>query len=344
MPKSLQRHDRFIPGSASIPSFHIKTIQPTTVAKKNPQKVRSVSGVGLSVLQHDSFSLASPAAYTARISEYNDDHAHVRIPPSFGAMARVSHMQHGRPIGRTWDRQLEMSPAQQEHDEGIEGGSDATENQEEYSSSIAGALGVSKTRVFQYNTLQSTRNNLHTYAGCDKEYMAKLAMPAMKKVCKKRVVSHIPYRILDAPGLRNDFYANLVAWSPRTGLIAVGLLDEVFVWTEHEGAAQIAIPSRYGEVTCLVFSCENMLAVAHRDGTIVFYDVALRRIAATYVHTEAPACFLCWFPKDPCQILVGDESGSVVHLEITWGNSVNTVINKLPTLKGHTQQICGKFN
>jgi cell division cycle 20-like protein 1 (cofactor of APC complex) len=47
---------------------------------------------------------------------------------------------------------------------------------------------------------------------------------------KKRNIQKIPYRILEAPRLKDDFYLNLIDWS-QSNQIAVGLQSEVYLWS-----------------------------------------------------------------------------------------------------------------
>jgi len=47
---------------------------------------------------------------------------------------------------------------------------------------------------------------------------------------KTRKISKIPYKVLDAPQLRDDFYLNLVDWSDNN-FLAVGLSQQVYIWS-----------------------------------------------------------------------------------------------------------------
>jgi cell division cycle 20-like protein 1 (cofactor of APC complex) len=47
---------------------------------------------------------------------------------------------------------------------------------------------------------------------------------------KKRNIQKIPYKILEAPRLKDDFYLNLIDWS-QSNQIAVGLQSEVYLWS-----------------------------------------------------------------------------------------------------------------
>jgi cell division cycle 20-like protein 1 (cofactor of APC complex) len=49
-----------------------------------------------------------------------------------------------------------------------------------------------------------------------------------------RKISKIPYKVLDAPSLQDDFYLNLVDWSPYNNL-AVGLSSSIYIWSASSG-------------------------------------------------------------------------------------------------------------
>jgi len=46
----------------------------------------------------------------------------------------------------------------------------------------------------------------------------------------KRKIQKVPFKILDAPELQDDFYLNLVDWS-SLNVLAVGLARSVYVWS-----------------------------------------------------------------------------------------------------------------
>ena len=46
---------------------------------------------------------------------------------------------------------------------------------------------------------------------------------------KNRRINKVPCKVLDAPALSDDFYLNLIDWSPRNQL-AVGLGNSIYLW------------------------------------------------------------------------------------------------------------------
>lgn len=319
MSPSLRLTDRFLPHTPNVSSFHIKSLKfPQLSPLPQPKKTRSVSCMGLNVVSSDNFS-----EWATELSQRTED---VLSPPSFW------HFRNDLPELSSVDQKAGTKTKKKT-------GSDK-KDVFVFDNALAKALGVRNTRILQY---VSDKPVLHMYAGAD--YNENIDPSQQKSIVKqkkvKKVISHIPYRILDAPGLRNDFYTNLVSWSPKSSQIAVGLLNEVFLWTEQDGAVQIPISTVYSEVVCLSFNAFDVLAICFKDSRIMFFDASKKRLLATYLHVIAPACFLSWLPNDPDQILIGDEAGNVLHLHISWSNEpARVIITKNVIIKGHTQQIC----
>ena len=49
-----------------------------------------------------------------------------------------------------------------------------------------------------------------------------------------RAVSKVPYKVLDAPDLADDFYLNLVDWG-SSNVLGVGLGTCVYMWNSQSG-------------------------------------------------------------------------------------------------------------
>lgn len=52
-----------------------------------------------------------------------------------------------------------------------------------------------------------------------------------------REVNKVPYKVLDAPELADDFYLNLVDWG-ASGVLAVGLGETVYLWNSETGKVE----------------------------------------------------------------------------------------------------------
>ena len=57
-----------------------------------------------------------------------------------------------------------------------------------------------------------------------------LASDENNQSMKTRKINKIPFKVLDAPQLQDDFYLNLVDWSSQN-VLAVGLNRSVYIWS-----------------------------------------------------------------------------------------------------------------
>ncbi|KAK9481246.1 WD40-repeat-containing domain protein [Lipomyces japonicus] len=167
-----------------------------------------------------------------------------------------------------------------------------------------------------------------------------------------RLISYAPFRVLDAPGLRDDFYTNLLSWSCTTNDLTVGLGSEVYVWQESTGA--LLVPEwNTSPVACVSFAPDgHTLVIGRMDGTISCWHVPTNKSVADYYHT-AGLCCITWRPQpdamlipDNYEFYVGDESGEILRFRLACSISIATggEANRLQLLqkvRGHSQQICG---
>ena len=89
------------------------------------------------------------------------------------------------------------------------------------------------------------------------QYVRSHSLPAMSPTARvsfegpgptrrsRRKISRIPFKVLDAPSLQDDFYLNLVDWSD-TNVLAVGLSGAVYLWS----AFTSKVPSHPPPPTC----------------------------------------------------------------------------------------------
>lgn len=56
-----------------------------------------------------------------------------------------------------------------------------------------------------------------------------------------RKISRIPFKVLDAPELQDDFYLNLVDWSAQN-VLAVGLGSCVYLWSACTSQVSLITP------------------------------------------------------------------------------------------------------
>ena len=174
--------------------------------------------------------------------------------------------------------------------------------------------------------------------------------------------------ILDAPGLRDDYYCTVLAYCPSSQIVAVGLANRVYLWSEEYGVRHPPVDtgshhSTY--VTSISFSSEDgghsILAVGRNSGQISLWSIFdSENIRFTSQQPNAIACvsFKPVTTKRPSEkfgslvpteeLLVGDEVGHIYYYSVEWMNQDQIDIHGwtghmslLARIEVHTQQICG---
>ncbi|EKG21000.1 hypothetical protein MPH_01681 [Macrophomina phaseolina MS6] len=172
---------------------------------------------------------------------------------------------------------------------------------------------------------------------------------------------------LDAPGLRDDFYCSLLAYSKTAKCLAVALGSNVYLWSESEGVGtpQNINAASNGHVTSLSFSStegsKGILAIGRADGSVTLWSVFEDE---TRFRTQQPRPISCvsFAPKtvkrssmrDPAmiihteQLLIGDEVGNVFFFSVEWPTGTHRdlfdwpgAMTLLARFTVHSQQICG---
>lgn len=83
-----------------------------------------------------------------------------------------------------------------------------------------------------------------------------------------------PSRILDAPGLEDDFYLNLLDWCPISNQLAVGLAEELFLWNAATGkATPVTRLPEDDRVTAVCWLANGILAMGTKAGRLELIDV-----------------------------------------------------------------------
>ncbi|RAH58095.1 WD40 repeat-like protein [Aspergillus piperis CBS 112811] len=183
----------------------------------------------------------------------------------------------------------------------------------------------------------------------------------------ERVVPNRPFRILDAPLLRDDFYCSTLAYSSISGILAVGLGHRVYLWSEHLGVQHPPLsdqhPSNY--VTSLAFSSENggksILAVGRQSGMLSLWSTFDSDVRFEISHPDSITCLafrptksrrlserLRHLEVDVEELAVGDDLGNIWYYSVEWPDSeewdeydFNGSMTLIAKISAHTQQICG---
>lgn len=194
--------------------------------------------------------------------------------------------------------------------------------------------------------------------------------PTKVRAKKAKDIPIIPFRVLDAPALRDDYYCSLLSYSPTMQCLAVGLGPHVYLWSETRGAANKNIPDSLtapfaSHVTSIAFSSQEggsaILAIGRADGRITLWS-PLDRDPRFDSEQPAPVSCVCFRPntvrrqsiREPTttvateELLVGDEAGNVYFYSIEWPDQHQRDLfdwhgsmTLLARISCHSQQVCG---
>lgn len=217
-----------------------------------------------------------------------------------------------------------------------------------YQHHVAEACGLEmNSRILQFQPLPPERKKpLSLFSGVSSNgsSSSRLALnslisrslrPAIASARAKKV-PNAPERVLDAPGLIDDFYLNLLAWS-STNLLAIGLEDTVYVWNASTGSVGLLceVPDK-NMVTSLRWSDDgSYISIGREDGLVEIWDIEtnakLRTLNCENHQTRVAA--QAWSQHI---LTTGSRLGHMYHSDV---RVANHVVNKMKD--AHSAEICG---
>lgn len=151
-----------------------------------------------------------------------------------------------------------------------------------------------------------------------------------------RAVSKVPYKVLDAPDLADDFYLNLVDWGSND-VLAVGLGPSVYLWNRETGKVTTLCSLDGDSVTSVNWIQRGThLAIGTSKGLLHIWDTLAQKRLRTMTGHVSRISSLAW---NAHILSTGSRDRSILHRDV-----------RLPTmylrrLTGHKQEVCGlKWN
>ena len=99
-----------------------------------------------------------------------------------------------------------------------------------------------------------------------------------------RKISRIPFKVLDAPELQDDFYLNLVDWSSQN-VLSVGLGSCVYLWSActSQVTRLCDLTNDGNTITSVAWNERgNLVAVGTHVGYIQIWDVATNKMVCKH--------------------------------------------------------------
>ncbi|KAG6334890.1 hypothetical protein ID866_4199 [Astraeus odoratus] len=153
---------------------------------------------------------------------------------------------------------------------------------------------------------------------------------------KSRKVPTTPERVLDAPGMVDDFYLNLVAWS-ALNTVGVALGESTYLWNADTGIVSHLSDAPEGTYVASVdFSNDGAyLGIGLGTGAIELWDAGtsqrLRTMQAAG-DTGGQCASLAWC----AHVLTSGHSSGMIH-----HHDVRVPRHLVATLEGHAGEVCG---
>lgn len=200
-----------------------------------------------------------------------------------------------------------------------------------YQDSLANACGVSlNTRILEFKPAAPESSKP---IDLRQQYNRPLRSATSSSAQLRRRIATAPERVLDAPGLVDDYYLNLLDWSSGNQ-VAIGLERNVYVWSADEGSVSCLLettPDTY--VSSVKWSGDGAyVSVGLGTGEVQIWDVAEgQKIRSMFGH-ETRVGVMGW---NKHLLSTGARSGLVFN------HDVRIAEHKVAELVSHTSEVCG---
>ena len=148
-----------------------------------------------------------------------------------------------------------------------------------------------------------------------------------------RPISKVPFKVLDAPELADDFYLNLVDWG-SSNILGVGLGSCVYMWNSQSGRVNKLCELSDGDTVTSVSWIQrgSHLAVGTNKGFVQIYDAEKSRRLRTMTGHTARTGALAW---NDHILTSGSRDRLIFHRDV---RSPDQYVKRLA---GHKQEVCG---
>ncbi|TPX31911.1 hypothetical protein SmJEL517_g04853 [Synchytrium microbalum] len=158
--------------------------------------------------------------------------------------------------------------------------------------------------------------------------------PLRPNTAAKRRIATVPDRVLDAPGMVDDYYLNLLDWSSQN-VLAVGLDKTVYLWNAKSGNVE-ELCSLTGEddyIASLSWVQDgSYLAIGTHEGSTQIWDVEAGNMIRNMRGHTSRVGVMSW---DRYILSSGARDGSI------WNHDVRIANHKVAEMINHTGEVCG---
>lgn len=200
-----------------------------------------------------------------------------------------------------------------------------------YQDSLANACGVNlNTRILEFKPAAPESSKP---IDLRQQYNRPLRSTSTSSAQLRRRIATAPERVLDAPGLIDDYYLNLLDWSSGNQ-VAIGLERSVYVWSADEGSVSCLLESPADTyISSVKWSDDGAyVGVGMGTGEVQIWDVAeAQKIRSMFGH-DTRVGVMGW---NKHLLSTGARSGLVFN------HDVRIAEHKVAELVSHTSEVCG---
>jgi len=196
------------------------------------------------------------------------------------------------------------------------------------------------TNLFSYQspnksrpTSTSIENDLYSLSPVRIDSQKLLLSPTKKP----RAIAKVPYRVLDAPELVDDFYLNLLDWGSQD-ILGVGLGSAVYLWNATSGSVdKLCDLGNHDRITSLSWiGAGTHIAVGTNNGAVQIWDATTSKCTRTMTGHTSRASSLSW---NEHILSSGSRDRTILHRDVRQAEHYMKIINY------HKQEVCGlKWN
>ncbi|CAH0044203.1 unnamed protein product [Clonostachys solani] len=195
-------------------------------------------------------------------------------------------------------------------------------------SQVAGHPTPTKTPQSRHGPNLDTRAEIYSLSPVRLNSQQMLLSPRRQP----RAVSKVPYKVLDAPELADDFYLNLVDWG-SANVLGVGLGSSVYMWNAQTSKVNKLCTLEDDTVTSVSWIQKGThLAIGTGKGLVQIWDAEKARRLRTMTGHTARVGSLAW---NSHILTSGSRDRLIYHRD------VRAPDQWLKKLVGHKQEVCG---
>jgi cell division cycle 20, cofactor of APC complex len=200
-----------------------------------------------------------------------------------------------------------------------------------YESSLASACGISTNqRILAFKPAPPESSKPIDLRS---QYNRPLKQASTQSAQFRRRIQSAPERVLDAPGLADDYYLNLLDWSSGNQ-VAIGLERNVYVWSADSGSVSCLLETPSDAyVSSVKWSGDGAyVGVGLSSGETQIWDVEEGTKLRSMFGHETRVGVLGW---NKHTLSTGARSGLVFN------HDVRVAQHKVAELVSHTSEVCG---